>query len=337
MAAQYRISREQANRSDRPRPLRGLPSARGAGTMACVESPNAGTGEPMPNGIRRIVAASDFSLYAHRAARRAGSLARAHEAELHLLHVIDSWSAKNLMLGSSALDVERALEREATRALDSLAEDVAAVGGTVHERSLREGRVTEELLAATASSDLLVVGPRGANPLRDWMLGSTAERLARMIKCPMLVVKQDPQVDYASVLVPVDFSAGSVSALRFAAEIAPSARLHVFHAFDCPAEGMLRRAGLAEDRIEAHCQEMRREADAGMNELTASLEPRVGLGTIQRGDARLLIPQRAAETSSTLIVMGKQGRSWLAEHILGSVTQFVLERAACDVVVVPAA
>jgi len=47
------------------------------------------------------------------------------------------------------------------------------------------------------------------------------------------------------------------------------------------------------------------------------------------------INERAAANNCTLIVMGKQGRSWLSEHILGSVTRVALERATCDVAVVP--
>jgi len=261
-------------------------------------------------------------------------LAKAHGAALHLLHVLDSSSAKGLLRRSPAIDVEHPLHVEAERALDSLADDVAAAGGAVTERLLREGRVMEEILAAAASADLLVLGPRGVNPLRDFILGSTAERMARMIEKPMLVVKQDPQIPYENVLVPVDFSDYSAPALRFAAELAPRATLHVFHALDCPLQGRLRSAGVSDEGIAAYCDELHREANASMAELTAGVRERAVLGTVQAADARAAINERAAMTNCTLIVMGKQGRSWLSEHILGSVTRLVLERATCDVAVV---
>src|SRR5512138_3742281 len=82
------------------------------------------SGASMPNPIRTVIAASDFSFFAHRAARRAGQLARAHGAELHLLHVLDSSSAKALLRNSPALDLEAPLRFEAERALNSLADDV---------------------------------------------------------------------------------------------------------------------------------------------------------------------------------------------------------------------
>ena len=289
----------------------------------------------MVSPIRTVVAATDFSFSAHRAARRAAVLAKVHGAALHLLHVLDSSSAKALLRRSPAIDVEQPLHLDAERALNALADDVAANGGAVTERLLREGRVMDEILAAAASSDLVVLGPRGVNPLRDFFLGSTAERMARMIECPMLVVKQDPQILYENVLVPVDFSDYSAPALRFASEMAPSATLHVVHALDSSLTGRLRSAGVSDEGIAAYSDELQREANASMAELTAGLHERTVFGTVQVGDARVLIKERAAATRCTLIVMGKQGRSWLSEHILGSVTRLVLERATCDVVVVP--
>jgi nucleotide-binding universal stress UspA family protein len=285
--------------------------------------------------IRDVVAATDFSFSAHRAARRAGTLARDHGAALHLLHVLDSATAASLLRRSSEIDLEQPLRVEARRALDSLAEDVVAAGGVVHDRLLREGRVRDEILAISTNIDLLVLGPRGVNPLRDFILGSTAERIARMIDCPMLVVKQEPEIPYDNVLVPVDFSEYSQPALWFASKLAPTATLHVFHALDCALKPRLRSVGIAEDSVVAYCEELHREATASMAQLTADTLGQPVLPTVQMGDARVNIVEHAAENQCTLIVMGKQGRSWLSEHVLGSITRLVLERATCDVVVVP--
>jgi nucleotide-binding universal stress UspA family protein len=285
--------------------------------------------------IRTVVAATDFSFFAHRAARRAGVLARAHDAVLQLLHVLDSSSARALLRNFRSIELEQPLRSEAERALASLANDVVAAGGTVNDRLLREGNVRDEIVAASADSDLLVLGPRGINPIKDFFLGSTAERMARMIECPMLVVKQDPEIVYDNVLVPVDFSDYSAPALRFAAELAPNATLHVFHALDYPLDGRLRTAGITDEGLSAYRDELHREAQANMDDLTARVQGRAVLGTVKAGDARALITELVDANHYSLIVLGKQGRSWLSEHILGSVTHFVLERATCDVVVVP--
>jgi nucleotide-binding universal stress UspA family protein len=315
-----------------------LPFGTGSGTMSGhnqTESRTSGATTVSP--IRSVIAATDFSFSAHRAARRAAALAKAHGAALHLLHVLDGSSASGLLRRSPAIDVVQSLRLEAERALESLADDLAAAGGTVTDRLLREGGVMDEILAASRRSNLVVLGSRGVNPLRDFILGSTAERMARMIGSPMLVVKQDPQLPYENVLVPVDFSDYSGAALRFATDLAPGAALHVLHALDCPLKGRLQGAGASEEAIAAYCEELHREATANMAELTAGLQQRVSSATVREADARFAINERAAANNCTLIVMGKQGRSWLSEHILGSVTRALLERATCDVAVVPMA
>lgn len=289
----------------------------------------------MPKPISTIVAATDFSFAAHRAARRAGVLAKAHAASLQLLHVVDSVSAKTLVRGSPDSHLEERVRLEAKRELDSLADDVSKATGVVAAQSLREeSGVINEILAAAERSDLVVLGPRGINPLRDFFLGSTAERIARRVPCPMLVAKQAPQIIYEHVLVPVDFSRYSAPALRFATELVPGATLHVFHAVDSSVEGRLRGAGASDDAVQAYRDGLVREADASLAELTADLPDRTPK-VAEVGDARVLINRHAEERGCTLIVMGNQGRSWLCEHLLGSVTRFVLERATCDVVVVP--
>lgn len=289
----------------------------------------------MPKPISTIVAATDFSFSAHRAARRAGLLAKAHAASLQLLHVIDSVSAKTLVRGSPGSYLEERVRLDARRALDSLADDVSKATGVVATPSVREdGGVMNEILATAERCDLVVLGPRGINPLRDFFLGSTAERIARRVPCPMLVVKQEPQISYEHVLVPVDFSRYSAPALRFATELVPGATLHVFHAVDSPLEGRLRSAGASNDAVQAYRDGLVREADAALAELTTDFPDRT-LKVAEVGDARVLINRRAEERGCTLIVMGNQGRSWLSEHLLGSVTRLVLERATCDVVVVP--
>lgn len=288
----------------------------------------------MPKPISTLVAASDFSFAAHRAARRASLVAKAHRASLKLLHVIEGSSTQSLLRSAPWPDPQERLHAEAQRSLDSLADDVTKVSGIVPDQLLREGDVLAELLAAAKQSDLIVLGARGLNPVREFFLGSTAERIARRVPCPMLVVKQEPQISYEHVLVPVDFSKYSAPALRFATELVPDATLHVFHAVDSAMEGRLRSVGVSDEAVQTYRDGLVREAEVSLAELTTALPDRA-LSVAEPGDARVLITRRAEERGCTLIVMGNQGRSWLSEHLLGSVTRAVLERATCDVVVVP--
>lgn len=295
------------------------------------------TVSPVPPNIAKVIAATDFSMYAHRAALRAGTVAKQHGAALQLLHVLNGASVKALQrLSQAESPVSSALVAEARRRLESLAEDVTAGGGAASDCVVEEGEVIDVVLAAAAQADLLVLGPRGLNPAKDFLLGATAERVARRVKCPLLVARQDSRIDYDSVLVPVDFSDQGLHALRFARALAPQATLHVFHVYDNPFEGRLLSAGVSEDAVASYRHTIELEAQAEMREFLARAADMNDLRAhIEVGDPRLAICQRARELQSNLIVMGKQGRSWLSEFLLGSVSRRTLELAPCDVAIVP--
>ena len=152
---------------------------------------------------------------------------------------------------------------------------------------------------------------------------------------PMLVVKQNPDVAYDNVLVAVDPSDDAMKVLEFAAHVAPRATLQVFHALDDSLMGRLRSAGVRDDAISAYTAELLGDARTRLDEYVAKLHGRSIFVKVEPGDARVLIPQQAAAMGASLIVMGKQGMSWLAESIVGSVARRVLEQATCDVLVVP--
>ena len=69
-----------------------------------------------------------------------------------------------------------------------------------------------------------MLGARGAGFVRRIALGTTAERLLRTTRRPLLVVKQKAHERYRRVLVPVDFSPSSAQALALARRVAPDAR-----------------------------------------------------------------------------------------------------------------
>lgn len=291
------------------------------------------------SSMRTILAASDFSFDAHRAARRAALLAREHGATLRLLHVLHpDAAAKAAQQRRRPIDLDQRISLDAHHSLDSLAEDVTAPDLTV-EREMRSGVVLDEILAAADQADMLVLGPRGLRPIHELILGSAAERLLNKSRRPMLVVKREPTAQYRRVLVPVDFSDHSLTTVRFARLLVPNAELCLFHAFESVAEGTLRTAGVSEENIAQYGVQDETEAREEMEKLIAdlgqmSLPP---LPVVQRGDPRVQISATAESYAADLIVIGKHGRSRLAEYFLGGATRVTLARAPCDVAVVPEA
>jgi universal stress protein E len=203
--------------------------------------------------IHSILAATDLSTPARHAAERAAQISQQHGAALCLLHVANLAPLQRLrqMLTSSHESVEQKVLATARERLQTEANALhARYGVNVDDRLVVGSLITEiRSIADELATGLLVCGARGESLLRHMLLGSTAERMLSNTTRPLLVVKQAPHQAYKTVLVPVDFSASSIRAIRQARMVAPQAQLVVLHVFEVPFEGHLRYANVDEDTI----------------------------------------------------------------------------------------
>lgn len=285
-----------------------------------------------------VVAATDFSDAAGHAAERGAIVAKEQQARLDLMHVISGSSLSSLSkLFQVSADVEARLIGDARRLLDETIADIGKATSVRASASVKTGRVLGEILLASETADLLVLGAHGLKPLRDLILGTTAERVLRTCKRPVLIVKRPPRGVYERVIVPVDFSSYSAPALKTARQIAHNARITILHAFRVPFEGKLQIADASDETIRNYCEMERREAEKKIEELTRGSGDdahRISL-TVVRGDVSRVIFAKEEELSADLIVIGKHGQSMVKELLLGSVTHHVLAGSKCDVLVVP--
>jgi nucleotide-binding universal stress UspA family protein len=291
------------------------------------------------NRLTQILAPTDFSGPSRHAVERAARLAREHGARLHLLHVVHAGALESLraLLGNdTALEPELLLD--ASRRLEALAADVRDdEHGPGVETSLRSGSVLTEVdgQADAIGAELVVLGARGAGFVRRIALGTTAERLLRTTRRPLLVVKQKAHEPYRRVLVPVDFSASSAAAIALARRIAPAAHLVLLHAYEVPFETRMRMAGVDTQRIEAYRAQARQSAHLRLHEAAAAagLRPGQWQPCLVMQDPSLAIVEQEQADDCDLIVIGKQGASRVEDFLLGSVTKHVLAEAAGDVLV----
>ena len=286
--------------------------------------------------LRSITAATDFSRQGARAVQRAADLARAHSARLGLLHVVDAspLAQAGAILsgkpGGKAACIEQARQR------------LEAAATAIHEPDPRRtktrvavGSVREEILRVAAASDLLVVGARGQHPLRDLLLGSTAERLVQTASLPVLVVRARPGRAYRRVVVPIDFSADSMAAVEAALRIAPGAAITFVHAYEVEFEALLTRGSVPKASIDRFRRTARSNALARIHGVAAEFgipDNRFDQ-VVARGYPPRVILDAALRHRADLVAIGKQGRSHLGKLFIGSVTRNVLAEASCDVLV----
>lgn len=284
-----------------------------------------------------ILAATDFSVDGNNAVRRAALLAHEHGAHLHVLHVLKVAGCKPLrewFSPTTDIDLKSAQARAALR---RVAVEISGAYDVTATVEVEVGDPLATLMQASERADLVVLGQRGHSRVETLPIGKTADCMLRTSRRPVLVVKKAAEAPYRRVLMPVDFTACSASAVQFAARLVHGARMHVFHATDSHLESILRRSDVAESII----RDVRAREETGA---TARMRRTVaGLGlestrmsfSVGHGPADLATLQRARALGTDLIVAGKQGRSTLGGFLLCSVSSRVLSGSDCDMLIVP--
>lgn len=289
--------------------------------------------------LRTIITATDFSAPSRHAAQRAAQLARSSGATLTLQHTVGGSALDDLRRwladGSQAA---RAIEADARQRLEDLSAELARAQGIAVKAHLSIGHPVERVIrhADEVDAGLVVTGTRGAGFFRGVVVGSTAERIAKRSSRPVLMVRQLPHEPYRRILVPVDFSAWSRSAIEGALQIAPQASLVLMHAVELPFEGKMRLAGVAEDTVMRYRDAARREAQQRLHDLAAVAgldADRVRFSTPSGADPWMLTVQEEQEHDCDLVVIGRQGRHAVDEFLLGSTTRMVISEGATDVLI----
>ena len=146
--------------------------------------------------LKRILVPVDFSDSAASAIDYGSFLAKAFDAELVLVHVLELpfWSVE---MGFGAIPPPMSDEvRPAV--LQSLEESAAMPRdkGVAVRCELREGTPFVEIVrfAREAEIDLIVMPTHGRTGIPHVLMGSTAERVVRKAPCPVLVVRGDAPV-----------------------------------------------------------------------------------------------------------------------------------------------
>jgi nucleotide-binding universal stress UspA family protein len=288
---------------------------------------------------RAIIAATDFSAPSRHAAQRAALLARASGASMTLSHIVGGSALDDLRRWlADASQAAGVIELDARQRLQELAAELGRSQGIDVLTHLGIGHPVEQVVrhADDVDAGLLVTGTRGAGFFRGVVFGSTAERIADRSSRPVLMVRQLPHEPYRRILVPVDFSVWSRSAIELARQIAPEASLVLMHAVEVPFEGKMRLAGVAEDVVIRYRDAAQREALQRLRELAADAgldAARVRMSAPSGADPWMLIVQEEQEQDCDLVVIGRQGRHALDEFLLGSTTRMVISDGAGDVLI----
>jgi len=181
MKRRTRAIQHKARRS----PARRRAPRKGRKAVAC---PSAGFAQL----VNRILVPIDFSVHSKNALKYAVPLAEHVDAELHLVYVVEpSIYPADLGFGQVVLPgTEDEMRQRGAEELEEL------IGEEIGDRvmatyAVRTGNPHQEILAEADDKavDLIVVATHGHSGVEHLLFGSTAERIVRKARCPVLTIR----------------------------------------------------------------------------------------------------------------------------------------------------
>jgi nucleotide-binding universal stress UspA family protein len=148
--------------------------------------------------LRQILLPTDFSGCANYAFPYAAAIARATQARILCVHVVEpvvpAVGYSGLADPMPIADMSEQLEDSAERELPRLT-DCEELQGLEVEEVIVHGDAAAEIVrvAGEQGVDLIVISSHGRTGLGRMIFGSTAEAVVRHASCPVLVVKPPPE------------------------------------------------------------------------------------------------------------------------------------------------
>jgi len=263
-------------------------------------------------------------------------------AELTLVHVVDPPDRPSFIerLLPPAGEIESpAVADAATRMRDLIA------GAFPSARSeIRVGKPHEQILevARERHADVVVVGPHGDRPRPHSWLGSTAERVVRGSRPPVLVTINPRISRPRTILVPIDERRLTESILLWAGHFAETfdADVKLLHVWSEAIYNHVRSMSRVGTRDAAAAQreiekEVHDAATHWLGDLSATgFRGDRATAMVSHGNPGDVTLEMAAACDADLIVMGRSGGGAIAPALLGSTLRTVLHHATGPVFVI---
>lgn len=279
--------------------------------------------------LTSVVVPTDFSAGAQVALERALHLPLAKKAKVTLIHVLPE-------------DIPGKLRKQAIEEAErSLEKAIARVHGMAAARGLSpaqfvtdvlEGEPAQQILkrAHTVEAGVVVLGRHGRRPVADLFMGSTAQKVVRQGDVPVLLTQLPVPHAYHRALVAVDLKRSSIDLVKQARPVlAQAVEVTVFHASRVPFEEYVTMTGeLTRSYREDFLADAKSDLDRLLKKTQLDATP-----VAQPGDARLLVLEEVREKRVELLVVGTHRKKRLERLFMGSVAEWLLTHAKCDVLV----
>lgn len=170
--------------------------------------------------MKKIIIPVDFSQHSEYALEAGAALAKQHNAELIVMHMLELSESIFSTSGSEKSEETAFMLMVTNKNFEEFLDKPYLEGITVtplikHHKVLKE--VSE--VASYEKADLVIMGSRGHSEHDGVFTGSNTEKVVRYSDTPVLVVKSKPSsVNFKNVVLGCDFNEESVSAVKNALE-----------------------------------------------------------------------------------------------------------------------
>lgn len=297
--------------------------------------------------VQQIVIPIDVTSDSTLAVDLARTIARAGD-EVVLIHVIPLLNTSGILL-PKAISVDaiaREIRDDVKRRLEIVVDEARMPEGVRVRSIIVDGNPGEEIVkyASRPESWIVIMETAGKGAAKRMMIGSVADHVARSSPVPVLLVRESAEREPVSlavkrIVVPLDISKRSHTALPFAAEFAKrmAAPVELVSVRTIDGNAYLYGAAFsiaAYEEIDAGLQrQVRLVLNSAETELTkqgVATSSTILTGPIAPSIEEMLLP-------GDLVVMTSHGRSGVRRWLLGSVAEHLVRHGSAPVLLVPAA
>ncbi len=278
--------------------------------------------------VNKILCPTDFSMFSRNALLYAVFFVRDQNAEITLMHV-DEFDVSPLgyfNLHDEEIQKYRDLKSRVLREqMEHFITEIVPSHIKVHQEIL-SGRAYKVIAEEAENKyDVIVMATRGTTNLSDHLVGSTAERVVRLARCPVLSIRgtAPPQSDtLRTILCPTDFSQSANAALSYAISIARTykSKLYVQYISEIGGEPDPEELRKRTPRLE--------DIHEGAGEVVVEF---IFDRDIEPNNS---IIRFAEDREVDLIVMSTHGKKGLRRVFIGNNTAEVVRKAECPVLTI---
>jgi len=292
-----------------------------------------------------MVAIAEIDHSARPLLKKAATLARRRNADLHLVHVIALPYGPVARAGSSVRAAFNQTLEERRAALAKLARMTALEGlevttSVVWDYPASDAIVRQVLKRRPA---LLIAESQRHSRLKRVLLSNTDWELIRNCPCPLLLSKTPRSPSQPTVVAALDpFHArakpAGLDALILEAALAAAgtaSRVLAFHAQELPQVPV---DGVFEPYWSTMSASALATFEGSIVKTLATEAERFGIPedniSYERGDAKSRLPRFAKRRGADIVVMGAVSRSGLTRLFIGNTAERVIDKLDCDVLIV---